>query len=88
MKRYGLIKSVYIARDREGQSRGYAFVEFENKEDFNHAYKNANQRKIAGRRIIVDYERGIMLYDLGRTLLKWRPRRFGGGLGDLRFTKE
>lgn len=26
--------------------------------------------------------------NLGRTLLKWRPRRFGGGLGDLRLTKE
>lgn len=63
-------------------------MEFENKEDFNHAYKNANQRKLAGRRIIVDYERGIILLNEGRTLLKWRPRRFGGGLGDLRLTKE
>ena len=47
-----------MPRDKEGQSRGYAFVEFENKEDFNHAYKTANQRKILGRRIIVDFERG------------------------------
>lgn len=26
-------------------------------------------------------------YFLGRTILKWRPRRFGGGLGNLRLTK-
>lgn len=25
---------------------------------------------------------------LGRTLLKWRPRRFGGGRGYMRLTKE
>jgi hypothetical protein len=29
----------------------------------------------------------ILLYIIGRTLLSWRPRRFGGGLGDLRLTK-
>ncbi len=50
-----MVKSVYVARDLKGNSRGYAFVEFESKEDFNHAYKNAPQRKIAGRRIIVDF---------------------------------
>lgn len=55
-----MIKSVNLCRDLEGNSRGYAFVEFENKEDFVHAYKNANQRKINGRRVIVDYERGYL----------------------------
>jgi hypothetical protein len=35
-------------------------VEFENREDFNHAYKNANQRKISGRRVVVDFERGTL----------------------------
>jgi hypothetical protein len=58
-KKYGIIKSVRVIRDPDGKSRGYGFVEFDNKEDFVTAYKNANYRKIDGHKIIVDYERGI-----------------------------
>ena len=29
-----------------------------------------------------------MDYERGRTVLNWRPRRFGGGRGYLRMTKE
>ncbi len=57
-KKYGIIKSVRVVRDQDGKSRGYGFVEFDNKEDFVTAYKNANYRKIDGHKIIVDYERG------------------------------
>ena len=81
LQKYGIIKSVRIIRDIEGESRGYGFIEFDTKEDFVAAYKNANYRKIDGSKIIVDYERG-------RTLLNWKPRRFGGGKGYLRMTKE
>ena len=54
------------------------------------AYKQANHRKVDGRKILVDFERGTPLfyYILGRTTLKWKPRRFGGGSGDRRLTKE
>lgn len=34
-------------------------------------------RKIDGRRVVVDVERG-------RTVKGWRPRKFGGGLGGTR----
>ena len=34
------------------------------------AYKNADGKKIDGRRILVDVERG-------RTVKSWRPRRLG-----------
>ena len=81
LQKYGIIKSVRIVRDIEGKSRGYGFVEFDSREDFVAAYKSANYRKIDGSKIIVDYERG-------RTLLDWRPRRFGGGRGHLRMTRE
>lgn len=70
-----------IIRDQQGKSRGYAFIEFDSKDDFATAYKTANYRKIDGHKVIVDYERG-------RTLLTWRPRRFAGGKGYLRLTKE
>lgn len=41
------------------------------------AYKHGDGRKIEGRRVLVDVERG-------RTVKGWLPRRLGGGLGDTR----
>jgi len=48
----------------EGKSRGYAFIEFEHKKDMKEAYKQADGRKIEGRRVVVDVERG-------RTVENW-----------------
>ena len=45
------------------------------------AYKQADGRKIDGRRVLVDVERG-------RTVPNWRPRRLGGGLGTTRVGNE
>ena len=41
------------------------------------AYKSADGKKIDGKRVVVDVERG-------RTVKSWRPRRLGGGLGGTR----
>ena len=41
-----------------GQPRGYAFVEFEKETDMTEAYKRADAKKLDGRRIVVDVERG------------------------------
>lgn len=71
---FGPVKSVVLVEDQEGKPCGYAFVEFEHKNDMKSAYKMADGRKIEGRRIVVDVERG-------RTVPNWRPRRLGGGLG-------
>lgn len=38
------------------------------------AYKRADGKKIDGRRVVVDIERG-------RTIKGWKPRRLGGGKG-------
>ena len=57
--------------------RGYAFIEFEREADMRAAYKRGDGRKIDGRRVLVDVERG-------RTVRNWRPRRLGGGLGATR----
>ena len=62
---------------KEERSRGYAFVEFVSNSDMTEAYRDADGRKIAGRRIVVDVERG-------RTVKQWTPRRLGGGLGGTR----
>jgi U1 small nuclear ribonucleoprotein len=56
-------------------------VEYERREDFINAYKNAHLRRIDGRRVIVDFEKG-------RTIMQWRPRRLGGGEGTLRLTRQ
>ncbi len=45
------------------------------------ALERANGRKVDGRRIVVDYERG-------RTKQEWVPRRLGGGRGDKRRDRE
>ena len=47
-----------------GKSRGYAFVEFESKTDMKECYKAADGRKIEGRRVLIDVERG-------RTVENW-----------------
>jgi U1 small nuclear ribonucleoprotein len=74
---YGPIKRVKVVRDLEGNSRGYAFIEFEHKSDFKNAYKKADRKRIDENRVSVDYERG-------RTEKNWKPRRFGGGKGECR----
>lgn len=44
---------------------------------FTAAYKRADGKKLDGRRVLVDVERG-------RTVKGWLPRRLGGGLGGTR----
>eukprot|EP00243_Klebsormidium_subtile_P012323 TRINITY_DN7448_c0_g3_i1.p1 TRINITY_DN7448_c0_g3~~TRINITY_DN7448_c0_g3_i1.p1 ORF type:complete len:370 (+),score=25.45 TRINITY_DN7448_c0_g3_i1:62-1111(+) len=75
---YGPIKKIRLVNEEgTGKPRGYAFVEFQHTRDMKAAYKQADGRKVDGRRIVVDVERG-------RTVPGWRPRRLGGGLGSTR----
>ncbi|KNA17060.1 hypothetical protein SOVF_083570 [Spinacia oleracea] len=79
---YGPIKRVKMVYDKEtNKPRGYAFIEFSHTRDMKAAYKQADGRKIDGRRVLVDVERG-------RTVPNWRPRRLGGGLGTTRVGGE
>ena len=57
-EQFGPIKSIKIVQDLEGKPRGYAFVEFENEKDMTEAVKRWDGRKIDGRRVILDVERG------------------------------
>ncbi|KAK7174814.1 hypothetical protein R3I93_001877 [Phoxinus phoxinus] len=75
---YGPIKRIYIVFNKKtGKPRGYAFIEYEHERDMHSAYKHADGKKIDGRRVLVDVERG-------RTVKGWHPRRLGGGLGGTR----
>jgi len=78
---YGPIKKVRVVQDNNGKPRGYAFIEFEKERDMRTACKEGDGKKIDGRRVMVDTERG-------RTMRGWRPRKFGGGLGHTRATSE
>lgn len=81
MEQYGSVKSVTMVNTKdEGKPRGYGFVEFEHERDMKTAYKHADGRKIDGKRILVDVERG-------RTVKEWKPRHLGGGLGSSRKEK-
>ncbi|XVF59606.1 hypothetical protein PTKIN_Ptkin07bG0289400 [Pterospermum kingtungense] len=79
---YGPIKRVRLIADKStNKPRGYAFIEYTHTRDMKAAYKQADGRKIDGRRVLVDVERG-------RTVPNWRPRRLGGGLGTTRVGGE
>ena len=58
MEHYGNVVDIKIVCDNEGKPRGYAFVEFEKDEEMTAAFKKADGKKIEGRRIVVDVERG------------------------------
>jgi len=77
---FGSIKKVRMVYDQKGKPRGYAFIEFEHERDLKNAYKQGDGKKIDGRRVMVDVERG-------RTVEGWLPRRLGGGRGPGRMGK-
>merc|ERR1711948_45492 len=77
---FGSIKKVRMVYDQKGKPRGYAFVEYEHERDLKNAYKQGDGKKIDGRRVMVDVERG-------RTVEGWLPRRLGGGRGPGRVGK-
>merc|ERR1712019_157940 len=66
--------------DQKGKPRGYCFIEYEHERDLKNAYKQGDGKKIDGRRVMVDVERG-------RTVEGWMPRRLGGGRGPGRVGK-
>ena len=76
-EQFGPVKNVKLVVDREGKSRGYAFVEYEHEEDMKRAYKGADGMRLEGRPIVADVARGY-------TVPNWLPRRLGGGLGGTR----
>lgn len=72
---YGPIKKITQINDTTtSKPRGYAFIEFKHQKDMHEAYKRADGKRIDGKRVLVDVERG-------RTQKGWLPRRLGGGLG-------
>nr|XP_048334713.1 U1 small nuclear ribonucleoprotein 70 kDa isoform X2 [Ziziphus jujuba var. spinosa] len=79
---YGPIKRIRLVTAKDSNKpRGYAFIEYMHTRDMKAAYKQADGKKIEGRRVLVDVERG-------RTVPNWRPRRLGGGLGTTRVGGE
>ena len=79
-ERHGSVRRVRLVTDKEGKSRGYAFVEFETEAEVSEAFRKCEGRKLDGMRFIVDVERG-------RTVKNWLPARLGGGLGGRKAVK-
>lgn len=76
--RCGKVKFCRIVRDIiTGYSKGYGFIEYENKYDAKEARDSLNKCDIDGKEIFVDLE-------MERTLPGWKPRRLGGGFGGKR----
>merc|ERR1719171_3246076 len=55
---WGSIKRVKMVYDKKGKPRGYAFIEYEHERDLKNAYKQGDGKKIDGRRVMADVERG------------------------------
>eukprot|EP00854_Cymbomonas_tetramitiformis_P004411 gene4411-5419_t len=74
-EKYGALKKVEIVRDVvTGESRGYAFVEFEKRSSMKTAFKASESLVVHDKPLLVDYARTGVVEG-------WIPRRFGGGLG-------
>lgn len=66
---------MYLIRDiLTGESRRYAFIEFEHSSEVESALEAGADMVIDGKTVLVDRE-------CGRTVKGWKPRRFGGGFG-------
>lgn len=79
--KYGNIRKLRLVRDKStNESKGYAFVEFEQESDCRECLKSADRSKLLDREILVDIERS-------RLVKNWKPRRLGGGLGGRHYTK-
>lgn len=76
--KYGKVIRCRVVRDLvTGNSKQYAFLEFESSESVRNAVRNMNKEYIDGCEIIVDYEHE-------RLMKHWKPRRLGGGFGGRR----
>lgn len=86
--KYGIVESIRIVRDKNGKSRGYAFVVFEREADALNCVHELARTGVkfkteageSNRTSLVDIERG-------RVVRNWKPRRLGGGLGGRHYTK-
>ena len=68
---FGQIKNVRIIKNYKGVSKGYGFIEYERTKDFREALDRGNKKKINGRHVYVEAERG-------RTDNKFRPMKYEG----------
>lgn len=71
---YGPVTDIRLVTDKEGKPRGYAFIEYKTVEGLRTAFREANNKVLDGRKIVVDVEKA-------RTHENWLPRRLGGGEG-------
>ncbi|KAJ6398449.1 hypothetical protein OIU77_019280 [Salix suchowensis] len=70
LESYGPIKQVRMVADKvSNKPRGYAFIEYMHTRDMKAAYKQADGRKLDGRRVLVDVERELGVKKLIRGIL-------------------
>jgi U1 small nuclear ribonucleoprotein 70kDa len=88
---FGSIERVRIVRDKNGRSRGYAFIVFERERDMKGKDYIHSGRLLRPHITVVAYKesdrlvimgkRVLVDVERGRTVRGWKPRRLGGGLG-------
>ena len=88
---FGSIERVRIVRDKNGRSRGYAFIVFERERDMKgwtasilDQFSFLTTTTVAYKesdRLVIMGKRVLVDVERGRTVRGWKPRRLGGGLG-------
>ena len=88
---FGAVERVKIVRNRNGISRGYAFIVYERERDMKGAFGHGQWELPANYSTTVAYKeaehmqvlgkRILVDVERGRTVRGWKPRRLGGGLG-------
>ncbi len=71
---FGEVEKVTLAYDRNGNPRGYGFILFKDAASARATVRKGDGKRIDGRRVIVDVEKGHSSSD-------WLPKRLGGGKG-------
>jgi len=89
---FGVVERVKIVRNRNGISRGYAFIVYERERDMKGAFGSSKLRELRlttlttvaykeAEHMQILGKRILVDVERGRTVRGWKPRRLGGGLG-------
>lgn len=74
---YGKIIKINLIRDKNGKSRGYAFIEYSDRRSAKEAYDSMHRKTIEGKEILVDFEKE-------REKKGFLPLKLGGKHGKYR----
>lgn len=65
-KEFGSIKTIRLPKKMDGTHRGFAFIEYDSIEDASLAKQALSNTHLYGRKLIVDFEKGVSTKNQGK----------------------